>query len=366
MTGAHTSSATAPEMVPVAVLDRFCPMHVIVGPSGHVRAGGPTLARLVAPTPLVGARFLELFELIRPRSVQSIAALRDLDGSRLRLRLRARPRYPLKGMIHVLPSDGTSGTGGGAILNLSFGISVADAVRDFELTGADFAATDLTTEMLYLIEAKSVAMEESRRLTHRLDTARRDAQHKSLTDTLTGLRNRRAFDAILAQALQAGTPFGLLHLDLDHFKQVNDTHGHAAGDLVLRVAAQRMLAAVRQDDVIARVGGDEFVLLLPGMDDTAALAAIADRLIGALREPVSDGIVQHRVSASIGGTLSRHHHPPDADAIMATADAALYAAKGDGRGGHALHAPDSPSAGGVLPSRDPGDQRGPDADTRWS
>jgi len=354
MSGADPGAA----MVPAAVLDRFCPMHVIVGPTGHIRGGGSTLARLVAPSPLIGARFLELFELIRPRCVQSMDALRDLDGARLRLRLRARPRYPLKGVISVLPSDGATG-GGGVILNLAFGISVADAVREFGLTGADFAATDLTTEMLYLLEAKSVAMEESRRLTHRLDGARRDAQHQALTDTLTGLRNRRAFEPILAQALHAGGPFALLHLDLDFFKDVNDTHGHAAGDLVLRVAAQRMLATVRHDDVIARVGGDEFVLLLPGIDDWAVLAAIADRLIAALEAPISDGTQAHRVSASLGGTLSRDHDPIDAGAIMAAADAALYAAKAGGRGCHALHRPDKPPAAMPLPcgERAPGDQR---------
>ena len=354
MSGADPMAA----MVPADVLDRFCPMHVIVGPTGHILGGGPTLARVVAPSSLIGARFLELFELLRPRCVQSMDALRDLDGARLRLRLRARPRYPLKGVISVLPPDTATG-GGGVILNLAFGISVADAVREFGLTAADFAATDLTTEMLYLLEAKNVAMEESRRLTHRLDGARRDAQHQALTDTLTGLRNRRAFDLILAQALQAGAPFALLHLDLDFFKQVNDTYGHAAGDLVLRVAAQRMLAKVRYDDVIARVGGDEFVLLLPGIDDGAVLGGIADRLIAALEAPISDGTRQYRVSASLGGTLSRDHDPPDAGAIMAAVDAALYAAKGDGRGCHTLHMPDPPCADMPSPCdpQDPGDQR---------
>ncbi|PKQ11582.1 MAG: GGDEF domain-containing protein [Alphaproteobacteria bacterium HGW-Alphaproteobacteria-1] len=315
-----------------AMLARLCPMFALVGPTGHVLAVGPTLARVLAPREGIGARFLELFEVLRPQSVETMAGLAALEGARLRLRSRTGASHVLKGVVCRLPEDGSLGPVGGVVLNLSFGISVVEAVRDYALTGADFAATDPTTEMLYLLEAKSVAMEESRRLNHRLEGARQAAQEQALTDPLTGLRNRRAFDLALARFRDANQPFALLHVDLDHFKQVNDTHGHAAGDLVLRVAARRMLAVVRVDDVIARVGGDEFVLLFPGMEDAADLDLVARRLISAIEEPVSDGTRCHRVSASIGGTLGRMRAGDDAEAIMAVADRALYAAKEAGRG----------------------------------
>ncbi|MGR3651044.1 MAG: GGDEF domain-containing protein, partial [Roseovarius sp.] len=198
-----------------AMLARFCPMHVVIGPTGHVTGGGPTLVKIVAPEPMIGRRFLELFELTRPRAVQDVAALRALDGARLRLRLRSRPRYALKGQLCLLAPGEAGATGGAMVVNLAFGISVVDAVRDFGLSGADFAVTDLATEMLYLLEAKTLAMEESRRLNRRLEGARRAAQEQALTDTLTGLRNRRAFDALLAQVVQGGGAFALLHLDLD-------------------------------------------------------------------------------------------------------------------------------------------------------
>jgi len=336
-----------------AMLDRFCPMHVVIGPTGHVIGGGPTLAKIVAPGPLIGARFLELFELTRPQAVQRMADLRALDGARLRLRLRSWPRYVLKGQLCVLPPGQADGGEGAMVVNLAFGISVVDAVRDFDLSGADFAVTDLATEMLYLLEAKTVAMEESRRLNRRLEGARVAARQEALTDTLTGLRNRRAFDALLARALHEGGAFALLHLDLDFFKQVNDTHGHAAGDLVLRVAARRMLSVVRTQDVIARVGGDEFVILLPGVDTTDAIDTVAGRLVAALEEPVSDGTLRYRVSASIGATLSRDHPGRTPGEIMDAADRALYAAKAAGRGCHRLHAGQgmAPPGGGVVPSR---------------
>jgi len=320
------------------MLDRFCPMHVVIGPSGHVTGGGPTLARILAPGPMIGARFLDLFELTRPRAVQEVAALRALDGARLRLRLRACPRYALKGQLCVLPpDDGTGNVAGVMVLNLAFGISVADAVHDFGLSGGDFAVTDLATEMLYLLEAKAMAMEESRRLNHRLEEARHAAQEEAFTDMLTGLRNRRAFDALLARAVQEDDAFALLHLDLDFFKQVNDTHGHAAGDVVLKVAARRMLSAMRDEDAIARVGGDEFVFLLPGVDAADVVGTIARRLIASLEEPVSDGAQTYRISASIGATLSRDHPAGKPGEIMGAADDALYAAKAAGRGCHRLH-----------------------------
>ncbi|MGR3462484.1 MAG: GGDEF domain-containing protein [Roseovarius sp.] len=344
-----------------AMLARFCPMHVVIGPTGHVTGGGPTLVKIVAPEPMIGRRFLELFELTRPRAVQDVAALRALDGARLRLRLRSRPRYALKGQLCMLPGGDPDIGDGALVVNLSFGISVVDAVRDFGLSGADFAVTDLATEMLYLLEAKTVAMEESRRLNRRLEGARRVAQEQALTDTLTGLRNRRAFDALLTQAVQEGGAFALLHLDLDFFKQVNDTHGHAAGDLVLRVAARRMLSVVRARDVIARVGGDEFVLLLPGIDATDAVDTVARRLVAALEAPVSDGTLTYRISASIGATLSRDDPDRTPAGIMDAADRALYAAKAAGRGCHRLHAAwnEAPPGSGQMP---PGLQDAGDVD----
>jgi len=345
-----------------AMLDRFCPMHVVIGPTGHVTHAGPTLARIVAPEPVIGARFLELFEMMRPRMVQGVAGLNALDGARLRLRLRARPRYALKGQLCVLPPEAPDGGPGVMVVNLAFGISLVDAVRDFGLTGADFAVTDLATEMLYLLEAKTLAMEESRRLNRRLEGARVAAQEEALTDTLTGLRNRRALDVLLTQAVHDRMPFALLHLDLDFFKQVNDTHGHAAGDLVLGVAARRMMSIVRVQDIVARVGGDEFVLLLPGVEARAAVDTVARRLVATLEEPVSDGARHYRISSSIGATLSRDHPDGTPEEIMDAADRALYAAKAAGRGCHRVHAGDAGTAdAGTADAGPAGDGAGGDA-----
>lgn len=318
-----------------AVLDTLCPMHAVLGPTGHVVQAGPTLRKVIPDRDPVGARFLEIFEMARPNMARDMADLRALAGRRLRLRLRVGPRHALKGVLTPLPV----GHGDGALVNLSFGISVVEAVRDFGLTGTDFAPTDLTTEMLYLIEAKSAAMEESRRLNLRLEDARISAQEQAFTDMLTGLRNRRALEHLLEKQRQAGQAFVLMHLDLDHFKEINDLHGHAMGDHVLQVAARRMKGQVRGDDVVARVGGDEFVFMLRGAARPDGVNNAAARLISKLEEPIlRDGLVC-RISASIGATLSTFYAIPDIPRMMADADAALYAAKAAGRGCPVIHDP---------------------------
>jgi diguanylate cyclase (GGDEF)-like protein len=306
------------------LLAGLCPMHAVLDAQGRLVQTGPTFDKLFGGRALHGVHFLDLIELRRPNQAGDMAGLRACAGARLRLRLRAAPPTALKGVLLALP-------GGGAVVNLSFGISVVEAVRDFGLTGADFAATDLTTEMLYLIEAKSAAMEASRKLNLRLQGARIAAEEQAFSDVLTGLRNRRALDHVLDRLMQSEQDFALLHLDLDFFKQVNDTLGHAAGDHVLQEVARRLRAEVRVDDLIARVGGDEFVVLLLGMTEAAPVGELARRMIARLQEPVPYGAQMCRISGSVGITLSCAYDRPEPARMMADADLALYAAKAQGR-----------------------------------
>lgn len=129
-----------------------------------------------------------------------------------------------------------------------------EGVQDYGLSSADFAATDLVIEMLFLVEAKSAAMDASRNLNNRLQGAKLAAEEQAATDTLTGLKSRRAADHILAAALAEDSEFSLMHLDLEFFKSVNDTQGDAAGDYVLQEVAKVMRAETRKVDMIARVG----------------------------------------------------------------------------------------------------------------
>jgi diguanylate cyclase (GGDEF)-like protein len=326
-------------------LDTLCPMHCLLDRRGRIRHAGPTLRKLRPQEAICDTPFLDLFELTHPRDVTDMAALRAAAGRRTRLRLRFRdsPRTDLHG---VLVPQGQ----GGAIVNLGFGISILDAVRDYALTNTDFAATDPTVEMLFLVEAKSAAMDASRQLTRQLHVAKIAAEEQAFTDTLTGLKNRRALDHVLNRVIGAGQDFALMHLDLDHFKAVNDTHGHAAGDHVLEVVSRIMVEETRSEDVVARVGGDEFVLIFVNLRNRRRIEDVAHRLIARLEQPIPWQGHECRVSASLGTTLSSDYRQPGAARMLADADAALYRAKRAGRAQHRFHRPDAADA---AADRDP-------------
>ncbi|MDP5184766.1 diguanylate cyclase [Blastococcus sp. BMG 814] len=164
------------------------------------------------------------------------------------------------------------------------------------------------------------------------DELRRQAR----TDPLTGLLNRTAFNERLVSATAdagPGTSPGVLFVDVDDFKDVNDTLGHAAGDELLLAVAARLSADVRGEDVVARLGGDEFALLLADADGIR-LREVADRLLTALRAPVRVGTRTITVTASIGGALGTAGCT--AEELLHRADTAMYAAKRTGKDSHAL------------------------------
>ncbi|WP_299611829.1 GGDEF domain-containing protein [uncultured Tateyamaria sp.] len=316
-----------------AALDVLCPMHLVLGPTGHVVHAGPTVQKLRPNTPMVGRRFLEIFDLKRPRAITSMDTLRAAAGTKLHLQLRDAPKTEVKGLLVAGIEEGQS------IVNLSFGISVVDGVSDYALTSADFAATDLTVEMLYLVEAKSAAMEASRKLNLRLQGAMIAAEEQAFTDTLTGLKNRRAMDHVLARHADWGTRFGLMQIDLDWFKAVNDTLGHAAGDHVLQTVARVMVEETRESDTVARVGGDEFVIILPHAKDGDAMAGIGRRIIQRLSRPIPFQGEVCRISASIGSAIYDPASDQSVAEVMDDADVALYASKHGGRGQQTQYLP---------------------------
>jgi len=153
-------------------------------------------------------------------------------------------------------------------------------------------------------------------------------------DVLTGLPNRRLLGDRLAQAMERSkrnnTMLALCLLDLDGFKAVNDTRGHAAGDQVLRVVTQRMLLTLRGADTVARLGGDEFVLLFGELGSTLELSLLLERLLGDIATPIELDRGPVQIGASIGVAL----YPSDAihpDDLLKFADLAMYAAKAQGK-----------------------------------
>lgn len=162
----------------------------------------------------------------------------------------------------------------------------------------------------------------------------RELEQQAREDPLTGLANRRQFEERLGLALSRlrryGRPLALFFLDLDDFKPVNDTHGHAAGDHVLVAFAARLQAQVRETDLVARLGGDEFAILVEDAEIPAGVLSLAGKLLAMARTPVALGGSAVRVGASIG--IACAEMPVSAADLQAAADAALYEAKDTGGG----------------------------------
>ena len=193
---------------------------------------------------------------------------------------------------------------------------------------------------------QALSLRENSRLLARNQQLTEQLQRQAWFDELTGLANRAHYGNSLRNALDrarsGGTRTALLLIDLDDFKNVNDTLGHPAGDALLREVARRLAGQVRGTDMVCRLGGDEFVVIAEDTDETTA-NVLAERLVRSLDEPVRIGEHTIRVGASIGVTLA-DGATADAGDLLRIADVAMYAAKAAGKGGWRL----ADTAGSVL------------------
>jgi diguanylate cyclase (GGDEF)-like protein len=197
-------------------------------------------------------------------------------------------------------------------------------------TGSRHARVDITTrdELGQLAGAFNVMADQ---LEEQFEALRDRAVH----DGLTHLLNREGLHAALRSLLGVDGAAALLLIDLDHFKDVNDTRGHHAGDELLRLAAARLREGVPSSAIVARQGGDEFAVLLPGAD-VARAQEVAQNVVERMRQPFDVSGGQHVLGASIG--LAQHpQHGRTPDELMRCADVALYAAKARGRGRHQVY-----------------------------
>jgi two-component system, cell cycle response regulator len=206
------------------------------------------------------------------------------------------------------------------------------AIRALRLGAHDFLTKPLAAQESVVLTVSRAL--EKKRLKDTNARLLRELEALSRTDGLTGVGNRRVFDETLAQELaraqRYGVPVSLAMIDIDHFKHVNDAHGHPAGDAVLRAVAERLTAGVRETDRVFRYGGEEFAILLIHAP-IAAAADVCGRLLQGLREtPIDAGTTCLRVTASVGVACTSGESMTAAD-LIARADRALYQAKACGR-----------------------------------
>lgn len=189
---------------------------------------------------------------------------------------------------------------------------------------------------LLVVARMNLSLEQIQAANAEREAAQEQLAHQAAHDPLTGLANRaqamRLITGALSRGQRTGALVGLLFIDLDGFKQVNDTLGHQAGDEVLLAVAERMQRAVRAGDVVSRLGGDEFLVLLEPLDEQPSAVAVGERIIDAVAEPIRlrDGH-RARIGASVGLALSQDAGT-DADRLLQEADLAVYRAKSSGRG----------------------------------
>ena len=207
----------------------------------------------------------------------------------------------------------------------SFQVSTKDAggLRHLQVTYLPDTRPDGTVAGLFSLSTDITAMKAAER---HLD----ELAHK---DTLTGLANRRHFEEVLTEMLGRVRPdsgaHALLFLDIDHFKQINDTYGHAAGDLVLSQFASRLRASVRSSDLVARFAGDEFVVLLTGLSAQREACVVAEKIVRGIAADFTMAGRTLKVTTSIG--IAYGEQAGTAEELLACADKALYNVKAAGR-----------------------------------
>jgi diguanylate cyclase (GGDEF)-like protein len=272
-----------------------------------------------------------------PRAAVAAAVVEE-DAAALERLLGVAPEAgAARGVVRVTVADGTvqaflitviarTTPGGRALDGLIQGLGPPDAQHD-ELTTLLAEMGEISA----LLEMQNLELEE----------LRRQADERSRTDALTGAYNRRHLMETLAyeqgRASRSGNLGGVLLLDIDRFKLVNDTHGHPAGDAVLVAVASRLRGAVRKHDTVARFGGEEFAVLLPAVSDEAVLEERAESIRSAISAApiILPGGGELTVTASCGAVL--WHATVAAESVVELADQALYAAKRGGRDRVRMH-----------------------------
>ncbi|MHA7774196.1 putative bifunctional diguanylate cyclase/phosphodiesterase [Roseibium sp. M-1] len=312
--------------LPDTAVAMLFPLHVILDADGRIAAIGPTLERMFGRK-MLHQDFFDVFKVERPRRLATFQGLLERLGDRLVVTTAGSDgdRIQFRAVAIALGDND-----GRILVDLSFGIHLAKVVNCFGLTEADFKPNDFSIDLFYSFEAQRTLLEDAEKMAKALKAAKVEAERKASQDPLTGIANRGALYRRLEEILQVpdrSAALALLHIDLDDFKAINDTFGHAAGDGILLQTAAVLEAHAGPNDLPARLGGDEFVLVLADPPGPTGLKAFAHDLLAGISKPLRHNGHLCQVGASIGLIRFTPGDVQGADRLIAQSDIALYDAK---------------------------------------
>jgi len=330
----RAAKASVEDSLPVAPVD-VTPSQALYGPhdSEPIRIEGRVIGRdlAAAETTLVLAADGFVFPVVLPKSMAN-SVDQWKSGSRLRV----------TGVCAIQIDTARTGREGGAAVRQSFKVLLRSP-GDVELVERPswwtpahaLAVVAVALGLALLVLSRVVVL--TGRLKRQTQVIRESeerfrylAQHDGLTGLPTRLLLRERLDKALMEAQRSGTGVAVLMLDLDNFKHINDTLGHHAGDQALKTTAHRIVGALRQGDTVARISGDEFVVLVPKLNEAMEAELVASKVLAALNSPFRVGDREVPLSGSVG-VCTAFTTGFDAEAMMKSADAAMYEAKLAGR-----------------------------------
>ena len=307
-------------------LDVLFPMHVILSAEGNITRVGPALRKILGDD-LVDKAFLDAFTLKKPRSIVDLDGLRDAAQTKVVI---CAPWNDGESIEFRCVPNRFGPDERGLFIDFSLSSSFLDVVNRFGLNASDFKPNDVSLDLIYTIEPQRTLVEDSNRLTRALEDSRLEAERAANVDVLTGISNRRSLYRHIDQLLAApvlSEEYFLLHIDLDKFKAVNDNFGHAAGDHVLQQTASVLQRVAKSNDIPARIGGDEFAMLIAGPYDDVEIVRFAADLQTALVAPIQFEGHVFNIGASVGIVRVDVQAHANADELLKCSDIALYEAK---------------------------------------